>query len=59
MSIHHNEFSNSRIIKSELLQYLDLIIERAKSVEWCFLIGALIHIIVYLVDVDGTKKCMR
>ena len=40
-------------------QYLDLIIERAKSVEWCFLIGALIHIVVYLVDVDGTKKCMR
>ena len=27
------------------LQYLDLITERAKSVEWCFLIGALyIHI---------------
>ena len=28
---------------AELLQYLDLIIKRAKSVEWCFLIHALIY----------------
>lgn len=45
---------------AELLQYLDLIIKRAKSVEWCFLIHALIYtLFMYRVDADGTKKCMR
>ena len=39
-------------------QYLDLITERAKSVEWCFFDWCA-HSYVYLVDADGTKKCMR
>lgn len=39
------------------LQYLDLIIERAKGVEWCFLIGALIHMCTLQMLMEQKSSC--
>ena len=38
-------------------QYLDLITERAKSVEWCFLIGTLIHTCTLQMLMEQKSAC--
>lgn len=39
------------------LQYLDLITERAKGVEWCFMIGTLIHMCTLQMLMEQKSAC--